>query len=309
LRFPDREYEHGPFNPQAVRRWLPVDLYVGGAEHAVMHLMYARFWTKVLADAGLLGFREPFPRLRSQGILHAADGKRMSKSQGNVVTPDEVVERYGADILRIYLLFMAPFERNVIWDEEGIAGAERFLQRVWRICQWDTDAETCEPENRSEEELQRAAHKTIRRVTEDIDAFKFNTAVAVLMEFVNTLWAHREQHGPSPAFRAATGMLIRLLAPLAPHIAEELWARQGGTFSVHQQSWPVYDPALTVDERITLIIQVNGKVRDRMVVPAGLTEEESTAQAMRSERVQGYLNGKSPQKVIVVQGRLVNLVV
>jgi leucyl-tRNA synthetase len=309
LRFPDREYKKGPFNPQAVRRWLPVDLYVGGAEHAVMHLMYARFWTKVLADAGLIDFREPFPWLRSQGILHAADGKRMSKSKGNVVTPDEVIERYGADILRIYLLFMAPFERNVTWDEEGIAGAERFLQRVWRICQWDTEEQTDGPEKTAEEELQRAAHKTIRRLTEDIEAFKFNTAVAALMEFVNTLWAHREQHGPSPAFQAATGKLIRLLAPLAPYISEELWARQGGTFSVHQQSWPVYDPALTVDDLITLIIQVNGKVRDRMVVPAGLTDKEATALAMKSERAQGYLNGNPPQKVIVVPGRLVNLVV
>ena len=309
LRFPDREYEQGPFNPRAVRRWLPVDLYVGGAEHAVMHLMYARFWTKVLADAGLIDFREPFPRLRSQGILHAADGKRMSKSQGNVITPDEVIDRHGADILRIYLAFMAPFERNVTWDEEGIAGAERFLQRVWRICQWKLDAETGKPGKTAEKELHRAAHKTIRRVTEDIDAFKFNTAVAALMEFVNTLWAHREQHGPSPPFRAATGILIRLLAPLAPHITEELWARQGGTFSVHQQSWPVYDPALTVDERITLIIQVNGKVRDRIAVPAGLTDKEATALAMKSERVQGYLNGNPPQKVIVVPERLVNLVV
>jgi leucyl-tRNA synthetase len=276
LRFPDREYKKGPFNPQAVRRWLPVDLYVGGAEHAVMHLMYARFWTKVLADAGLIDFREPFPWLRSQGILHAADGKRMSKSKGNVVTPDEVIERYGADILRIYLLFMAPFERNVTWDEEGIAGAERFLQRVWRICQWDTEEQTDGPEKTAEEELQRA---------------------------------HREQHGPSPAFQAATGKLIRLLAPLAPYISEELWARQGGTFSVHQQSWPVYDPALTVDDLITLIIQVNGKVRDRMVVPAGLTDKEATALAIKSERAQGYLNGNPPQKVIVVPGRLVNLVV
>ncbi len=309
LRFPDREYEQGPFNPQAVRRWLPVDLYVGGAEHAVMHLMYARFWTKVLADASLIDFREPFPRLRSQGILHAADGKRMSKSRGNVVTPDEVIERYGADILRIYLLFMAPFERNVTWDEEGIAGAERFLQRVWRTCQWDMAEETCDPGKAAERELEQATHKTIRRVTEDIDAFKFNTAVATLMEFVNALWAHREEHGPSPSFGEAVAVLLRLLAPLAPHITEELWARQGGAFSVHQQCWPVYDPALTVDEMITLIIQVNGKVRDRIVVPAGITEEEATAQAMKSERVQHYLNGTPPQKVIVVPGRLINLVV
>jgi leucyl-tRNA synthetase len=309
LRFPDREYEQGPFNPQAIRHWLPVDLYVGGAEHAVMHLMYARFWTKVVADAGLIDFREPFPRLRSQGILHAADGKRMSKSRGNVVTPDAVIERYGADILRIYLLFLSPFERNVTWDEEGIVGAERFLRRVWRICLWDAATETCEPGKAAEEELQRTTHKTIRRVTEDIDAFKFNTAVAALMEFVNTMWTHGEQHGPSPIFQEATEILLRLLAPFAPHITEELWARQGGTSSVHQQCWPVCDPALTVDETITLIIQVNGKVRDRIVVPAGITEEEATAQAMKSDQVQRYLNGNPPQKVIVVPGRLVNLVV
>jgi leucyl-tRNA synthetase len=309
LRFADREYSRGPFNPDAVRRWLPVDLYVGGAEHAVMHLLYARFWTKVLADAGLISFREPFPKLRSQGILHAADGKRMSKSRGNVVTPDEVVERYGADILRIHLLFMAPFDRNVTWDEEGIAGAERFLHRVWKLCQWEREAESQRIGQPAEEGLRRATHKTIRKVTIDIEAFKFNTAVAALMEFVNSLWAHREMHGPSPAFRAATDTLIRLLAPYAPHIAEELWGRQGGEFSIHQRSWPVYDPELTVDETITLVIQVNGKVRARIVVPAGISDEEAQIRALESERVQEKLNGQRPKKVIVVPGRLVNLVI
>ncbi len=310
LRFADREYDQGPFNPEAVRRWLPVDLYVGGAEHAVMHLLYARFWTKVLADAGLIDFREPFPRLRSQGILHAADGKRMSKSRDNVVTPDEVVERYGADILRIYLLFMAPFDRNVIWDEEGIAGSERFLQRVWRLNQWTDKEGGAEGTGQGTEvALQRVIHKTIRRVTEDIEAFKFNTAVAALMEFTNALWAHREQHGPSPAFQEASETLIRLLAPLAPHIAEELWARQGGPFSVHQQPWPAFDRALTVDETITLVLQVNGKVRDRIAVPAGIADHEAEAQALESERVQRILNGRQPRNVIVVPGRLVNVVV
>jgi leucyl-tRNA synthetase len=308
LRFADREYDRGPFNPEAVRRWLPVDLYVGGAEHAVMHLLYARFWTKVLADADLIAFREPFPRLASQGILHASDGKRMSKSRGNVVTPDEVIERHGADILRIHLLFMAPFERNVNWDEEGIAGAERFLQRVWRLCQAASGAEDSHPEAQAEHALRRALHKTIQRVTEDIEAFKFNTAVAALMEFVNTLSAHWDRVGPSPAFQQASGVLPRLLAPFAPHIAEELWAQQGGEFSVHQQSWPSYDPSLTVNENITLIIQVNGKVRDRILVPADISEAEAHARALESERVQGLLNGKAPERVVVVPGRLVNLV-
>jgi leucyl-tRNA synthetase len=311
LRFADPWYDRGPFNPEAVRRWLPVDLYVGGAEHAVMHLLYARFWTKVLADAGLIDFREPFPHLASQGILHAADGKRMSKSRGNVVTPDEVIERYGADILRIYLLFMAPFDRNVFWDEEGIAGAERFLQRVWRLCAGRGGGQTKENEGTkaADSELERATHKTVRRVTEDVEAFKFNTAVAAIMEFANTLAAYLDRQGPTPAFAAATEVLIRLLAPFAPHLAEELWARRDGAYSVHQQPWPAYDPALTLDQTITLVVQVNGKVRDRITVPASIGDEAARERALASERVRHYLNGKQPRRVITVPGRLVNIVV
>ncbi|MFC2037562.1 leucine--tRNA ligase [Chloroflexota bacterium] len=309
-RFADPWYDAGPFKPEGVRRWLPVDLYVGGAEHAVMHLLYARFWTKVLADAGLLHFREPFPRLRSQGILHASDGKRMSKSRRNVVTPDEVVERHGADTLRIYLLFMAPFDRNVIWDEEGITGAQRFLQRVWRVCQTSGSPDRTGSGRRSQESaLQRATHKTIRRVTDDIAALKFNTAVAAMMEFVNTMLEHLGQHGATAAFHEATGALIRLLAPFAPHITEELWARRGGPFSVHQQPWPAFDAALTVDETVTLIIQVNGKVRDRIAVPAGIGAEEARNRALESEGVQRTLRGQPPRRLIVVPGRLVNVVV
>jgi leucyl-tRNA synthetase len=318
FRFADPWYNdngHGalPFNPATVRRWLPVDLYVGGAEHAVMHLLYARFWTKVLADAGLIDFREPFPRLASQGILHAADGKRMSKSRGNVVTPDEVVERYGADILRTHLLFMAPFDRNVFWDEEGIVGAERFLQRVWRLCQpsgelgqWQAPSipQSFDPQL----DLRRVMHKTIRRVTDDIEAFKFNTAIAAMMEFTNTLGTYLEQHGPMPAPQQAIETLIRLLAPFAPHIAEELWARRGGEFSVHQQPWPAYDPALMVDETVTLVVQVDGKVRDRIAVPSDITDDQAGRLAQASERVQRLLNGKPPRRVIIVSGRLVNIV-
>jgi leucyl-tRNA synthetase len=309
LRFADPWYARGPFNPAAVRRWLPVDLYVGGAEHAVMHLLYARFWTKVLADAGMISFREPFPTLRSQGIVHAVDGKRMSKSRGNVVTPDEVVAGHGADALRIHLLFMAPFDRNVLWDEEGIVGAERFLQRVWRLCQPLARVQAVGQEPAlGESNLRRVKHKTLRRVTEDVEAFKFNTAVAGMMEFTNALSAHLEEQGATPAFAEATEAMILLLAPFAPHLAEELWARRGGTYSVHQQRWPDYDPELTADELVTLVVQINGKVRDRLQVPAGISDEEARRRAIGSERVQSTLNGGHPKRVIVVPGRLVNIV-
>ena len=315
LRFADPHYQAGPFNPDAVQRWLPVDLYVGGAEHAVMHLLYARFWTKVLADAGLVGFREPFPHLRSQGVLHAPDGRRMSKARGNVITPDDVVERHGADILRVYLLFMAPFDHNVDWDEEGIAGTERFLHRVWRLAHAAEDRQASSEDQAGdrtqdavEERLRRATHKAIRRVTEDVKSLKFNTAVAAMMEWANLLGAHLEERGATPALRQAVEVLIRLLAPFAPHIAEELWAQRGGPFSVHQQAWPAYDPALTLDEVVTLVVQVNGRVRDRISVPAGLPDEQARQTALASPRVQSFLDGRAPRHVVVVPGRLVNVV-
>jgi leucyl-tRNA synthetase len=308
LRFADPWYEAGPFNPEAVRRWLPVDVYVGGAEHAVMHLLYARFWTKVLADAGLLHFREPFPRLRSQGVLHAPDGRRMAKSRHNVVTPDEVVARTGADILRVHLLGMAPFENDVVWEEEGLVGAQRFLERVWKVCQTRSTKDTKDTEASagtsatSVDPLDRIVHRTIQRVTGDIEAYKFNTAFAAMAGLVNALSEAPEQAG------SACDVLIRLLAPFAPYIAEELWARRGGAFSVHRQPWPEYDPQLAADETVTLVVQVNGKVRDRITVPAGMPDDEARRLALESQRVQAYVKGQ-PRKVIVVQGRLVNIVV
>jgi leucyl-tRNA synthetase len=281
-----------------------VDLYVVGAEHAVMHLLYSRFWTKVLADAGLIQFREPFPRLRSQGVLHASDGKRMSKSRGNVVTPDDVVGYHGADVLRIHLLFMAPSDRNVTWDQEGIAGAERFLERAWRVCLSAQGSLHSTPDTERDETADdggvRSLHRTVQQVTQDLESLKFNTAVAVMMEFTNTLRSHLEQWGPSPVFHEATGALIRLLAPFAPHIAEEMWARRGGAFSVHGQSWPAYDPALARDETTTLVIQVNGKVRDRIKVPAGIDDDEARRRALESTEARRYLGDQQPLRIVVV---------
>jgi leucyl-tRNA synthetase len=232
----------------------------------------------------------------------------MSKSRGNVVTPDEVVERRGADILRIYLLFMAPFERNVYWDEEGISGAERFLQRAWRMCHGKGQSKEGTSRDQAEASLRRAMHRAIQRVTGDIEAFKFNTAVAALMEFSNALWTHQQEHGITPASQEATTTMIRMVAPFAPHIAEELWESQGKAYSVHQQPWPEFDPAMTVEETITLVIQVNGKVRDRIRVPAEIGDDLARRLALESERVQRYMEGIQPKKTIVIPGRLVNLV-
>ena len=311
LRFVSPDYTEGPFDPSALSRWGVPDLYVGGAEHAVMHLLYARFWAKVMADAGLMPFREPFPVLRSQGVMHARDPntgevRRMSKSTGNVVTPDEVAEREGADALRIYLLFVAPFENNTVWEAEGAAGARRFLERTWRLVR-AVAAEMAE-ERTADEVLRRALHRTIQRVTEDIEAFRFNTAVAALMEFLNTLSAHVASEGVSRQVVTATRAYILLLAPFAPYIAEELWASMGGPYSVHQHAWPEWDEEATRTEMVTLIVQVDGRVRDRLQVPAETDEREACERAWQADGIRRYVSGRRVARVIYVPGRLVNLV-
>ncbi|MCK4315413.1 MAG: leucine--tRNA ligase, partial [Anaerolineae bacterium] len=327
LRFVSPDYEDGPFDPALLAQWSPPDLYVGGAEHAVMHLLYARFWTKVLADAGIVPFREPFPALRSQGIMHARDPqtgeggresfdsaqdkpsrtvRRMSKSAGNVVTPDSVAAIHGADALRIYLLFMAPFENNTVWEEKGIIGAKRFLQRVWRLS--NAVAATSQPTNQPTHQLTTQLHRTIQRVTTDVETFKFNTAIAALMECMNEMSAHHRAHGVTEELAEATRAFVLLLAPFAPHIAEELWARLDGPYSVHQQVWPVWDEALAAEETITLVVQVDGRVRDKLTVPADIGEAEARDLALGCEGVRRQLGDRSVARVIYVPGRLVNVV-
>jgi leucyl-tRNA synthetase len=323
LRFVSPRYEDGPFDPAALAQWGPPDLYVGGAEHAVMHLLYARFWTKVMADAGMIPFREPFPALRSQGVMHARDPqtgevRRMSKSAGNVVTPDGVAAVHGADALRVYLLFMAPFENNTVWEggdanaSHGIIGAKRFLQRVWRLVVnvADTDQPTSQPATtrRAVSPLTGQLHRTIGRVTADVEAFKFNTAIAALMECLNGLTAHHHAHGVTQELAEATRTFILLLAPFAPHIAEELWKRMGGAYSVHQQAWPTWDETLAAEETITLVVQVDGKVRDNLTVPACIEEAEARALALACDGVRRCLDDRAVAHVIYVPGRLVNVV-
>lgn len=307
LRFTSPGERDRPFDPAAVAYWMPVDLYVGGAEHAVLHLLYARFWTMALADAGLISFREPFARLVNQGQLLAPDGQRMSKSRRNVITPDSMVELYGADALRIYELFMAPFDQDITWSTDGLSGARRFLNRLW-ILYSETYSE-CKHHTEVDFDLLKMVHKTIRRVEERIENFRFNTTVSVLMEFVNLL-SSRHQAGAwkTSSFHQALETLMLLVAPVAPHIAEELWRRTGHQESVHRQAWPDWDQELARDVMIKIPVQVNGRLRAVIEVASEAGTDEVRELALEQERVRSALVGKSIMNVVLVPAKVVNIV-
>jgi leucyl-tRNA synthetase len=352
LRFADPHNTEAPFSREAVDAWLPVDLYVGGAEHAVMHLLYARFWTKVLYDAGLVGFTEPFTTLRNQGMMltrtpgRTVGGEdaienwkvlrpeeratipeeqwvwrwvKMSKSYGNVVTPDEMAAQYGADALRIYELFVAPFEETVLWSEEGIRGAARFLARVWRLVArhaegfdatvWRTSIAQAQGDEMA---LRRKTHQTIAKVTEDLESFRFNTALAALMEWVNAMYEVSQRlpdRQRSAALDEAIEHLVVLLSPFAPHIADEMWEGLRQMGFLYRHPWPTPDATVASVEEVILVIQVNGKVRDRLTVPADADEDTVRVLALASPKVQYSLADREPAKVIVVLGRVVNVVI
>lgn len=315
IRYASPKDDREPFDPAAVSYWLPVDQYIGGIEHAIMHLLYSRFFTKVLKDLELVEFDEPFTNLLCQGMV-VMGGAKMSKSKGNIITPDEFFEAYGADTLRLFILFLGPPEADKEWSESGIDGAHRFLHRVWRLVDRYLDILTfkTQPVPEDSEVLKRLnflTHSTIKKVTEDIERFAFNTAIAAIMEFTNGLY---KAIGESPdAFNTFEGHealrnLVLLLAPFAPFIAEELWDELGGEFSVHQRPWPEYDPELARAERITMVVQVNGKVRERIEVDSGISREEMERAALESDRIRKLLEGKHLGKVVVVPGKLVNIV-
>jgi leucyl-tRNA synthetase len=311
LRFASPQEARRAFDPAAVRYWLPVDVYVGGAEHAVMHLLYARFWTKVMYDAGLVDFKEPFATLRNQGMLHASDGRRMSKSRGNVITPDEVIAQHGTDALRVYILFMGPFDADVFWDDSGIRGATRFLERYWRVATMRVASGASQSHNRAVADSHtRMMHRTIKRVTEDFEQFKFNTAVAALMEYVNFLANDQDQAIPDDVWHRGIETLTLLLAPVAPFVTEEVWQEVLGHKgrSVHEADWPEYDETWLASETVTLVVQVNGKVRTRLEVPAGMSEAEVQAAVVKDEKVRQWTNGRPVHKWVIVPNRLVNVV-
>ncbi len=300
--------DRAPFDPEQVAYWCPVDQYTGGAEHAVMHLLYTRFFTKALADLGLLPFREPMLRLFNQGVILGEDGEKMSKSRGNVVDPDEQVARYGADVVRAYLMFMRPWEEGGPWSSRDIEGVARFLRRVWDLVAGPAESRAGPWPDDEVLELRRRTHRTIRKVTEDFERFGFNTALAALMELTNHLYRVRDRLAGSPAWEEAVRSLVLMLAPVAPHLAEELWERLGGAYSVHTQAWPTYDPELARTPEVTLVVQVDGRVRDRVTVPEDLPEAEARALALASERVRQHLNGRVVKDVVYVPGKVVNIV-
>ncbi len=310
LRFCSPHDETAAWDREKVDAWMPIHLYGGGAEHAVMHLLYFRFFTKALRDLGLLGFDEPTLKLRNQGQILGADHNRMSKSRGNVQAPDKLVARYGSDTVRAFLMFIGPWDQGGPWNPSGIEGIHRWLGRVWGAAQPVAAATAGDAEGEElQRALRRATHTTIDAVTEDIEDFRFNTAISRLMELTNAIIREREAGmSGTAAYTDAVDTLLRLLAPIAPHIAEELWARRGKPYSIHQQSWPVADPSLAAAETIELPVQVDGKLRDRLVVTPDTPADEIERMALASDHVQRYLGGRAPARVIQVPGKLVNVV-
>src|SRR6266851_4339342 len=303
LRFASPHYEAAAFERNAVDYWLPVDLYVGGAEHAVMHLLYARMWTKVMFDAGMINFDEPFPMLRNQGMVWASDGTKMSKSKGNVVTPDAMIEKYGADALRLWELFMSPYDEATNWNEGGIAGTLRFITRVWAMIRRYVEAGA--PKGSPSQETLKRAHKTIEVVTDHIERLRFNTGLAKLMDHLNYL----AKLTPVEMGRFAAESFVVLLAPMAPYVTEEMWRALGHKDSVHLESWPKFDPNLARDETVTVVVQVNGKVRDRLEVAVGASEAEVRELALKSDAVVRHLGSKTPQKIIYIPNKMLSIVV
>ncbi len=302
-------FSDGPFDPKQYAYWMPVDCYTGGIEHATMHLLYTRFFHKAMRDIGVTQGPEPMLQLRNQGQILGPDGQRMSKSRGNVIDPDEQVAAYGADTVRAYLMFGYRWSEGGPWGAENIQGAVRWLNRVWALV-LETSGDKAQASPEAESDLRRKLHQTIRKVSDDLEGFEFNTVVSSLMELTNALTAGREagQSG-SPAFKEAVDGLLRMMAPVTPHLAEELWARLGLPYSIHQQAWPKYDPEAAKEDQFTLVIQVNGKVRERIVVPASIQEADAKAKALANATVQELLAGKTASQVIYVPGRLVNIVI
>ena len=323
LRYTDARNNREIFSKAASNYWLPVDQYIGGIEHAVLHLLYSRFITKFLFDCGTVSVDEPFKNLLTQGMV-IKEGAKMSKSKGNVVSPEEIIEKYGADTARLFILFAAPPERDLDWNEQGVEGAFRFLSRLWRIsahyqplCRAGlVTAYDAAAFSNADKDLRRKLHATVKKVGEDIgDRFNFNTAVSAMMELVNAVYAYREleEKGvasmPAAFCRELFSGLIRLLAPFAPHIAEELWNNMLAEESVHTLSWPSYDEGALVADELEIAVQVNGKLRDKINVSAGCSADEQNNAALAAPKVSELLMGKPPKKIINIPGKIINIVI
>lgn len=314
FRYVSPHCDSAPFDVNDVKYWMPVDQYIGGIEHAILHLMYSRFFTKVLYDMGLIEFKEPFTNLLCQGMI-TKDGAKMSKSKGNVVPPGEYIDKLGADTIRLYVLFMGPPEMTKDWNDRGVEGAYRFMGRVWRMVH-----ERCVPvldqgrdidSNQGRHRAMRSLiHRTIKNVTDDIESFAYNTAVSFIMELVNGVYDYTSDGETSSiVISEAIETTLKILSPFTPFICEELWEMIGKDGSVHAAPWPEYDNELAKPEEVTLVVQVNGKVRDKITIPAEITDEDMKQHAMDSENTKKYIEGKEIRKIIIVPGKLVNIVV
>ncbi|MFA5199766.1 MAG: class I tRNA ligase family protein, partial [Candidatus Omnitrophota bacterium] len=293
LRFCSPGFDKAPFDVEEARYWMVVDQYIGGIEHAILHLLYSRFFTKFFQDLKMIDFTEPFNKLLTQGMV-LKDGEVMSKSKGNIVDPDSMIKNYGADSLRLFILFAAPPETELEWDQRGLEGANKFLNRVWRIQE--------NLKNTRDPEILRSLHRTIKKVSEDFAGFKFNTAIASLMELTNSIY----QLGCD---KETFSILLIMLSPIAPHFCEELWEILGNKTSIFKSSWPKFDEKLLVEENVELVVQVNGKLRSKIQVNRDITEDKLKELVLKDEKVAFWLEGKSPKKFIVVPSKLVNIVI
>ena len=315
LRYPDNKNTEAPFNPELINKMLPVDKYVGGPEHACMHLLYARFITKALRDMGYLNFDEPFTSLTHQGLILGPDGLKMSKSKGNTISPDDYIKEYGADVFRMYLMFVFAYTEGGAWSDDGIKSVNRFVERIERIIDTAREAISKGENNKTtmdkaEKELNYWRHNTIKSVTDDTDKLQFNTAIARMMEFINALSKYTQEKEMNLDFlKDVVSDYLRLLAPFAPHFSEEQWSLLGNSYSIFNEAWPKFDPKALVKDEVEIAIQVNGKIKNKIMVSSDLDEEGIKAAALADEKIIASTEGKTVVKVIVIKGRLVNIVV
>lgn len=303
LRYIDPKNDKAIADPELLKRWLPVDIYIGGAEHAVLHLLYARFWHKVLYDLGVVHTKEPFQKLFNQGMILGEGNEKMSKSKGNVVNPDDIVASHGADTLRLYEMFMGPLEASVAWSTNGLDGARRFLDRIWRLFVTDEGKLADKVQDVQDTTLEKVYHQTVKKVTEDYEGIRFNTAISQMMVFINDCYK-----APVIPREYAEGF-VKLIAPIAPHIGEELWAILGHEETITYAEWPTFDESKLVDDEVEVVVQVLGKVRAKISVAKDISKEDLEKAALADEKVQDFIAGKTVVKVIVIPGKLVNIVV
>jgi len=312
LRYISARCGEKPFEKEDVNRWLPVDQYIGGVEHAILHLLYSRFITKVLCDIGSIGFDEPFKNLFTQGMI-IKNGAKMSKSKGNVVSPDELIKKYGTDTVRLYTLFIAPPEKDAEWSDRGVEGAYRFLGRVWRMVEQSSvlgPRSSGKEQGAEDKGLKRKTHQTIKNITEDMEkGFHFNTAISSIMELVNETYLNLDKNDISRhAIDEAVKTVVMLLSPFVPHIAEELWQKIGGKDSILKEPWPSFDEKLILEDVITVPVQINGKLRSKIEVPSGASEEILKEKALADNRIKSHLENLAVKRWIVIPDKLINIV-